>query len=111
MRSAAKSKHNDIISDAANADLLAKANARLKKWFAKQEKLEQAGWVHSMCLTCFRKRWPHGKYSSWQTPPGFRHWEVCCFCLKKHKDGIRKTRDPLNRELRCGGIHSSKRVQ
>ena len=79
--------------------------ALIEKWAAKAEKRRQAGWEHSMCLKCFRKQWPHGKYSSWQIPLRFRQWEVCCFCLQKHKDGIHKTRDPLNRELRCEGIH------
>ena len=79
----------------------------MEKWRAKKEKQKQAGWEHSMCLKCFRKRWPHGKYSSWQVPMKFRQWEVCCFCLEKHKDGIHKTRDPLNTELRCAGIHQS----
>jgi hypothetical protein len=74
---------------------------------AKREKQMKSGWIHSMCLKCFRKRWPHGKYSSWQVPVAFRQREVCCFCLQKHKDGIHKTRDPLNRELRCGGIHQT----
>jgi hypothetical protein len=60
---------------------------------------------HSMCLKCFRKRWPRGKYSPWQVAPRFRTWETCCFCLERHKDGIHKERDPLSRELRCGGIH------
>ena len=82
-------------------------DAYIEKWRAKYEKQKRAGWVHSMCLKCFRKRWPHGKYSSWQTPVKFRQWEVCCFCLQRHKDGIHKTRDPLNRELRCAGIHGS----
>ena len=84
-------------------------DARIEKWKAKYEKQKQAGWVHSLCLGCFRQRWPHGKYSSWQTPARFRQWEVCCFCLQKHKDGIHKTRDPLNRELRCAGIHRPER--
>jgi hypothetical protein len=81
-------------------------DALSEKWRAKYEKQKQAGWVHSMCLKCFRKRWPHGKYSSWQAPASLRQWEVCCFCLQKHKDGLHKTRDPLNRELRCNGIHT-----
>jgi len=79
--------------------------SKAQKWAAKAEKRRRAGWEHSMCLKCFRKRWPHGKYSSWQAPVGFRQWEVCCFCLQKHKDGIHKTRDPLNQELRCEEIH------
>lgn len=66
-------------------------DARIEKWKARYEKQKQAGWVHSMCLGCFRQRWPHG------------------FCLQKHKDGIHKTRDPLNRELRCAGIHRPER--
>jgi hypothetical protein len=80
-------------------------DARLEKWQAKYEKNKQARWVHSMCLKCFRKRRPHGIYLLWQTPVRFRQWEICCFCLQRHKDGIHKTRDPLNRELRCAGIH------
>ena len=32
-----------------------------QKWRAKYEKQKQDGWVHSICLKCFRKRWPHGK--------------------------------------------------
>jgi hypothetical protein len=80
-------------------------DARIERFIARNEKQKRAGWVHSMCLKCFRKRWPHGKYSSWQTPVGFRQWEVCCFCLQRHKDGLHKTRDPLNRELRCAGVH------
>ena len=37
-----------------------KLDAADDKWLAKYEKQKQAGWVHSMCLKCFRKRWPHG---------------------------------------------------
>ena len=88
-----------------------KLDAADDKWLAKYEKQKQAGWVHSMCLNCFRKRWLHGKYSSWQAPIKFRQWEVCCFCLQKHKDGIHKTCDPLNPELRCEGIHGSVQAQ
>jgi len=94
--------------DAMRAAHITNANdfdALIKRWAAKRQKRKQAGWEHSMCLKCFRRRWPHGKYSSWQVPVGLRQWEVCCFCLLKHKDGIHKTRDPLNRELRCGGNH------
>jgi hypothetical protein len=90
-----------------SSDLVARMEKRMEKWIAKYEKQKQAGWVHSMCLDCFRKRWPHGKYSSWQTPARFRQWETCCFCLQKHKDGIHKTRHPLSRELRCAGIHGA----
>jgi hypothetical protein len=50
----------------------------LEAWQAKREKQQKAGWIHSMCLKCFRKRWPHGKYSSWQVPVALRQWEVCC---------------------------------
>jgi hypothetical protein len=59
-------------------------------------------WRHSMCLDCFRKRWPHGQYSSWQVPEKQRVWEICCFCLAKHKDGIHRRKDPKSRELKCG---------
>ena len=61
-------------------------------------------WTHSMCMECFRKHWPHGKYSSFQTPVRFRQQETCCFCLKKHKSGISLKRDPRNRELKCAAI-------
>jgi len=27
--------------------------------------------------------------------------------IKRHKDGIHRRRDPLNRELKCGGVHSA----
>ena len=67
------------------------------KWQKKYEKKKQAGWVHSMCLKCFRKHWLHGIHTSFQQPAKFRQWEVCCFCLGKHEDGIHITRDPLNR--------------
>lgn len=62
---------------------------------------------HSMCLKCFRKQWPHGKYSSWQVPVSARTWEVCCFCLKKHKDGIHKPRGRNSSDLECGGVHEN----
>jgi hypothetical protein len=62
---------------------------------------------HSMCLECFRKRWPHGTYSSYQALKQMRTWEVCCFCLKKHKDGLSINREPRNKELKCGGTHLS----
>ena len=65
---------------------------------------------HSICLKCFRKRWPNGKYSSYQTPPRFRTWEICCFCPKKHKDGLHKPREPRNSELRCGGNHGDSKL-
>jgi hypothetical protein len=58
---------------------------------------------HSMCLKCFRKRWPHGKYSPYQVPASLRAWQVCCFCLTKHKDALYLNREPGNRELKCGG--------
>jgi hypothetical protein len=60
---------------------------------------------HNMCLKCFRKRWPHGRYSSYQSAPKFRRWEVCCFCLTKNKDGLYRQRESNNRELKCGGVH------
>lgn len=53
------------VSDDANANDF---DAQIEKWNAKYEKQKRAGRVHSMCLKCFRKRWPYGKYSSWQTP-------------------------------------------
>jgi hypothetical protein len=62
---------------------------------------------HSVCLKCFRKQWPRGRYSSWQVPGRFRKWEVCCFCLKKHKDGIHKPRGRNSSDLKCGGIHGN----
>jgi len=51
-------------------------------------------WRHSMCLKCFRKRWPRRKHWGWQVPEKLRIWEICCFCLAKHKDGIHWKRDP-----------------
>ncbi len=46
-------------------------DAHLEKWQAKDEKEKQAGWVHSMCLKCFRKRWPHGIYCRGRAPLGY----------------------------------------
>jgi hypothetical protein len=43
---------------------------RIEKWQKKYEKQKHAGWVHSMCLKCFRKHWPHGIYTSFQQPSG-----------------------------------------
>lgn len=82
-------------------------SALVQKWAEQREKRWRAGWVHSMCLKCFRKRWPHGRYSSWQASSVLRRWEICCFCLQKHKDGIHKDRDPRRHELRCAGIHQT----
>ncbi len=59
-------------------------------------------WRHSMCVKCFRKRWPHGKISPKQIPESRRLWETCCFCGTKHKDGIHLKKDPRSRELQCG---------
>jgi len=58
-------------------------------------------WRHSICLKCFRKRWPHGKYNSFRIPDPLRTWEICCFCLTKHKDGLHLKRNPKNTELKC----------
>ena len=59
-------------------------------------------WRHSMCLKCFRKRWPRRKHWGWQVPEKLRTWEICCFCLKDNKDGIHWKRDPRSTELKCG---------
>jgi hypothetical protein len=55
---------------------------------------------HSVCVECFRKR--RGKfYTGHQIPdPKLRVWEVCCFCLNKHKSGIHIRRSPAIRQLR-----------
>jgi hypothetical protein len=79
----------------------------IRSFEKKREKRRKAGWEHSICLKCFRKRWPNGKPWAWQVPASLRQREVCCFCLQKHSDGIHKTRDPQNRELRCMGIHQA----
>ena len=68
-------------------------------------------WRHSMCMECFRKHWPHGKYSSFQALPQLRQWETCCFCLKKHKSAIHIKRNPNNRELQCEGIAHREPIQ
>jgi hypothetical protein len=57
-------------------------------------------WRHSMCLDCFRKRWPSGKHSAWQVPEKLRVREICCFCLSKHKDGIHRKKDPRSQETK-----------
>jgi hypothetical protein len=59
-------------------------------------------WRHTMCLDCFRKRWPSGKHSAWQVPEKLRVREICCFCLSKPKDGIHRKKDPRSQELKCG---------
>jgi len=79
----------------------------IRSFEKKREKRRKAGWEHSICLKCFRKRRPNGKPWAWQVPASLRQREVCCFCLQKHSDGIHKTRDPQNRELRCMGIHQA----
>ncbi len=58
-------------------------------------------WRHSMCLDCFRKRWPRRKIWPWQVPERQREWEICCFCFEKHKSGIHMRKDPRSRELMC----------
>jgi len=68
-------------------------------------------WQHSMCLACFRKRWPHGKYSSWQPAERLRRWETCCFCLRRHKSGIHKKKDPRSRELKCSALNFGSATQ
>src|SRR6478672_2482396 len=45
-------------------------------------------WRHSVCITCFRKRWPRRPISPHQVPHYRRVWEQCCFCEIKHNDGI-----------------------
>jgi len=59
-------------------------------------------WHHSMCLKCFRKRWPKRKIWPHEIPEDMRVWQQCCFCGTRHKDGIRMRRNPRNRELWCG---------
>jgi hypothetical protein len=61
-------------------------------------------WRHSMCIKCFRKRWPRRKIWPWQTPENLRQWEICCFCGEAHKDGIHMKKDPRSRELHCSAI-------
>lgn len=59
-------------------------------------------WHHSVCIDCFRRR-VSKHYTGHQIPdPKFRVWEICCFCLKRHKSGIHIKRNPKNRELKCG---------
>jgi len=61
-------------------------------------------WQHCICLKCFRKRQPHGKYESFRHPNAqLRDWEICCFCLGKHKDGLHLKMNPRSRELKCLG--------
>ena len=58
-------------------------------------------WTHSVCVECYRKRISKF-YTGHQIPdPKLRSWEVCCFCLQKHKSGIHIKRSPKNRELKC----------
>jgi len=63
--------------------------------------MSAGAWRHSMCLKCFRKRWPRRKFWGWQLPEKLRSWETCCFCSKKHKDGIHMKKDPQSKELKC----------
>jgi len=58
-------------------------------------------WRHSMCIECFRKRWPRRKIWPWQVPEKLRGWEICCFCFEKHKSGIHMRKNPRSMELMC----------
>jgi hypothetical protein len=42
------------------------------------------------------------KALGWQVAEKLRVWEVCCFCLSRHKDGIHRKKDPRSQELKCG---------
>jgi hypothetical protein len=64
-------------------------------------------WRHSMCVKCFRKRWPRRKIWGWQVPEKLREWEICCFCFIRHKSGIHMRKDPRSRELMCS-VHAEK---
>ena len=59
-------------------------------------------WRHSMCIKCFRKRWPRRKKWPHQIREDMRVWEQCCFYGARHKDGIHMKKDPRSRELLCG---------
>jgi hypothetical protein len=66
------------------------------------------GYRHSMCRKCWNKHRPHTSSVGHEIPPRFRVWETCCFCLERHKSGIRVSKNPGSRELKCGGRHESK---
>jgi hypothetical protein len=67
------------------------------------------GDYHSMCRECWNKRHgPRSRSVGHEIPKSLRVWETCCFCLTRHKDGLRVRKNPKSRELRCGGRHYSK---
>ncbi len=56
---------------------------------------------HSMCRDCWKTH--YGRLSSvgHETPQKFRIWETCCFCGKRHKDGINEDTSPDRHDLLC----------
>ena len=51
-------------------------------------------WRHSMCLDCFRKRWPSGKHSAWQVPENYECGKFAAFACRNTKTAFIERKIP-----------------
>jgi hypothetical protein len=61
----------------------------------------RAKWRHSMCRDCWVRRYRKKSSVGHEVPQRCRVWETCCFCGKRHKDGIVSRTNPNNRDIIC----------
>src|SRR5450755_1978968 len=55
-------------------------------------------WRHSMCRDCWNDKHKNVSSVGHEVPQRFRKWEMCCFCGKRHKDGINSRTNPESRD-------------